>query len=1755
MKYLAVLFLIFMIGCNEKNQKQVLESSNFLNYLPREIVPSEDTFQIILEKDLPIDETMDISEVFTIDRDIKHELSMDNQKSFTVKLSGLDYGNLYIYKFDLSKIKSDKYVYSGKIESNIYMPENRITVDARYDYNDDKMCEFKVDLSFRYSLPNAELLRKYVQISPENLNPYTIEKNEDGNYVITSEKFKPFNGEIFLKIDKGIGGIKRGVERSFPISLGTVLSVVSAYPSKIGNENCIEVRFDKPVSDKQDLNGFIKIDDKDNIKYRVVNGNLNILSNPKMGQVYNITLLSGIKDVFGNELAENYNSSVRMNNQVPEIRFLSNGVILPSYNEGKIAFEAVNVKKVRYELWRLYENNINYFLFDNKLTRGKKNNDFPWRLNALGDKITEKEIKLKAELNTKEIVELNVINDLKDVKGVFFVRVSFQKEDLLYDKNEFAGQIVNPDNYEFMWKNGSIIKSVIFTDLAMSTKRIDGGYEVFVNNMITSRPESGVNLELIDNKNQIVAESKTDATGTAIIKTDKYIRLFKLTKGSESVSYSLDGNMLNREVFDISGQAFSGQGKFNGYFDRGVYRPGEKINLTIISAEKPKFGDMPVTLKLYNPSNQLYKEDVVKIGTGLTNFEIDISSGSPVGNYRAEVDYNSERNNFYIPIEFVVPNTIRVENKVTKNSDNVDLELKAEFLNSEPFVDGQFELEISALPVSREFKDFRSYRFDSPDNYFSSPEPITIKDNLDENGYFTKSIANPFKKITSDLRIISKASVFQKNGKSVDKISSESDYKSQFYIGVSTPFYNSLDYGENMEYSFILVDKDGKPVIDREIEITYLRNDYNWWYSLEYDRTEFKRYLSNKSTRIYKTDYVKSTDKPLKSEFSMNDWGQTIVRVKDVNSGVANYIFFETGWYGGSDRVVDAEILTVSTDKQTYKIGDEITVNIVTPDTSTIVFSCEKDKKVLSRKVINQTKTQQYKIAVTEEMFPNFYLSTVSYVPYSNKNSRPERMISILPIKVRKTIEKKEPLITIPDSIEPMKDYELKIDTGTSEETDFVVAIVDEGLLNLTDYASPTPEYFFYAKRMHDIQYYDTYADIIGSYNGIINRKYAAGGGMYDEASEENRKNPETKFKPVAIFSGVLKTDDKGIGSFKFKLPEYIGSVRIITWGRSDNFFFNSDKDVNVDMPVSMIAETPLYIGGDEEIYCPATIFIKDKSLKANLAIKGDNLLTPMTTKVENISANQTIMIPLKSGLNEGMSKVVFTVTSGNENYKTEKKILVRSSLPVNSEKIMQIIDKNVKQEFLKSDLATKDYRHDVITVGNNPLAGLTSFLQDLIEYPHGCLEQTISRTYAQMLAKRFFNINSVAGNKISIGIEEGLQRLQIFHIGNGQFALWEYGYFSPWTTLYAYEFMVYAKSKGYVFQHYLIDKAENALLDYANNNTSSMDVTLGILYNLAGTKHNVLGRLNYIRETSYSTLTTYQRYLLAGGLKKSGIDISGFKDLDQGATYRDYYYYYGDYGQVTIDAMIAKISWEMGYKEMALERAQNLLDIIKTQRWLSTYSTAKVLSTLELIFGESREGEFMVDYNGDELKSDNGKIVINNISEKSSLENISEGRLFTSRFTAWKPKVKEYDQAENRNIAVKISMVDMEKHTIKPENLKTNSFITINYTIDNLTSKYLNQLALTQLLPPSLRVLNPVIDSITNPEEGSSGYDKLNILDDRFNLYFNIAPKARNEYKVIFNVQYAGNCYLPPVVVENMYSAGDFSKFGGKDIKVSSGK
>jgi len=417
------------------------------------------------------------------------------------------------------------------------------------------------------------------------------------------------------------------------------------------------------------------------------------------------------------------------------------------------------------------------------------------------------------------------------------------------------------------------------------------------------------------------------------------------------------------------------------------------------------------------------------------------------------------------------------------------------------------------------------------------------------------------------------------------------------------------------------------------------------------------------------------------------------------------------------------------------------------------------------------------------------------------------------------------------------------------------VAAVDLGILNLTHFAVPDPDGWYFGQRQLGVEFRDLYGQLIDPTQGILGAVRSGG----DEAASRLGAPPATSVL-VALHSGVVEVGPDGTATVTFDMPDFSGTVRLMAMAWTDTAVGHASADVVVHDPVVTTLSPPRFLRLDDtsrllvevnNVSGPAGTY------KVSLDT-GDGLSTDAKETSFDLAAGARNALNLSltgTAIGDQHLKVTVTQPDGVSTVK-ELTLGVRAAAPPQTVSQLIPIDPGQTIVLDKSRFDGLIAHTSELSFAVGPIARLDvpNLLDHLDRYPYGCAEQVSSR------ALPLLYLNDVAAS-LGLGTDDALhQRVQdaiadllTHQTSTGGFGLW--GPFDSsdlWLDSYVTDFLLRAKGKGFTIP----DQAmQNALDNLGNQVSSAADFDNGgedlayALYDLARGSRAAIGDLRYYLE------------------------------------------------------------------------------------------------------------------------------------------------------------------------------------------------------------------------------------------------------------------------------------------------------------------
>ena len=721
----------------------------------------------------------------------------------------------------------------------------------------------------------------------------------------------------------------------------------------------------------------------------------------------------------------------------------------------------------------------------------------------------------------------------------------------------------------------------------------------------------------------------------------------------------------------------------------------------------------------------------------------------------------------------------------------------------------------------------------------------------------------------------------------------------------------------------------------------------------------------------------------------------------------------------------------------------------------------------------------------------------------------------------------------------------------------YTLAIVDEGLLDLTRFRTPDPWQAFNAREALGVNTWDLYNYVVGAYGGRIEQLFSIGG---DDALNKGPKAIVNRFKPVVQFAGpfLLKKGEKR--QHIYKMPNYNGRVRVMVVAGNGEAYGNTEKSVLVRKPVMLLGTLPRVIGIGEEMVVPATVFATEKGVgdvQVTIACSGNMEVVGEKSHMLHFETVSDKLAQFRIRVKDtpGAGHVKITATGGGE------KSVYETDIEIRSVRRPQIKVTPVTLEAGKSWKGTvglpgvEGTNSLVLEMSDVQPVNLSTRLSYLLGYPHGCVEQITSKAFPQLYLSGFASLTREQEQSTEATVKEVIRRLRSYQTVDGSFSYWPGGTApNAWGTVYAIHFLLEAEKKGYLVPEGMKRNALNDLSRIARNwkpeasySAESEEMTQAYrLFVLALGQVAEVGAMNRLKESK--TLMSMSRYLLAAGYALVGRpDVSKELVVKTTALTTACSGYDQTFGSDLRDASIRLMTLCLldGGKEAAL-LANEISKTLASDDWLSTQSTAFSLVALsdymeKYKMSGSMDFSYAVDGKAKKVSTTRNiwtETLLDKTAFSASLElkNTGKSTLF-ARLVAEGIPAEGKEEAYANGLTLAVSYMDHDGHPVNTSALQQGTNFTAVVTVANSSPRGYSHLVLTEVFPAGWEILNTRFLTGGTVDNRVTGVNYQDICDDRAYSYIDYLPAGKQvTVRINLCAVYPGRFYLPPVYCEAMY-------------------
>jgi uncharacterized protein YfaS (alpha-2-macroglobulin family) len=1186
------------------------------------------------------------------------------------------------------------------------------------------------------------------------------------------------------------------------------------------------------------------------------------------GQRYEVQIRAGLPSDVNEPLAKQVTLAVYVPDRKPTVHFTGKSYVLPTRGQQGIPLVAINTNKVAVEVYRIGDRSLANSLANGDLDRQLQGYELEGLKNRTGSLVYKGELEVPSKLNAEVTAAFPVSEAIGELKPGAYAMVAKPAD--VTDENSWREQATQ-------W--------FIVSDLGLTAFSGDDGVHAFVRSLASAEPVGDASVRLVARNNEILATATTDRNG--------YVRfepgqskgeggnapaiLVAENGAGEYAFLDLQGN-----AFDLSDRGVAGRdapGPLDGYVytERGVYRPGEEVNVTAIVRDSAgAAATLPTTLVVVRPDGVEHgRYPLTDTELGGRTLRLTLGGGAMTGTWRARL-HTDPNTDALTQVSFMVEDYVpeRLDLTLTEGSGKLEpdetktVDATGRFLYGPPAAGMAIEGDIIVKPSAKDLAGYEGYRFGEADETVSPVrQPLENLPLTNDEGKAALAITLPaVTKTAKPLEANVIVRLREAGGRTIERSITLPVSLGEPRIGIKPLFDTSaLDEGEKANFDVVLLDADGKPAATN-LDWTLVRLDTSWqWYR----RDGYWTYESQTISRKVADGKVAADGTKPASITANVDYGRYRLEVSSAEaSGLLTSVVFNAGWYTGGETADSPEMLDVALDKATYQPGETAKLRIAAKQGGKALVTVLGAGLLSAQEVELPKGGGDVEIKVGSDWGPGAYATALLYRPMDEAAKRmPSRAIGVRwigidqanrTLKVSMATEAK--IKSASELVIPVKIAGLE----AGEEARVTVAAVDVGILNLTRYQVPAPEAHFYAQRKLALEMRDFYGRLIDGMRAERGKLRSGGDGMEGAGLQGSPPVEET----VSYYSGIVTVGADGTANVSFAMPSFNGTVRVMAVAWTKNKLGHGTSDVIVRDAVALTASAPRFLTLGDEARVDLSLHNVDGPAGAYTAKLIDQ------TEVETALAEQAV--DLKTG--ERKSQVVtFKPTdvglrmydvrvSGPGGLSLSRRLTLDVKPPAGDIKRTTVasLAANGGKLTLSKDLLAGLIRNRTrvnLSVGPAATMDVPGLLTALDRYPYGCAEQTVSRAlplvYANAVAAR---IGIGADKQLKERVQGAITRVFDMQDSSGAFGSWGPGNADLWLTSYVTDFLTRAREAGYDVRQIPFNQALDRLQNFALNGEdfpAGGEERAYALYVLARNGRAPIGELRYYVDTRLDRFTT----------------------------------------------------------------------------------------------------------------------------------------------------------------------------------------------------------------------------------------------------------------------------------------------------------
>ncbi|HHQ4924231.1 TPA: alpha-2-macroglobulin family protein [Aeromonas veronii] len=1452
--------------------------------------------------------------------------------------------------------------------------------------------------------------------------------------------------------------------------------------------------------------------------------------------------------------------------------FTASGMVLPLRQELRLPISAVNVDEVNIDFFRVDAEYLPRFLAEYRPGAGMGN----WELEQItqrAKRVFSGRYALELDANRRETRLVNVKEPQLAEAGVYFA-------------------VMSPlGNYD--WRKETTYFAV--SDMGLSARRYRDQLEVFVSSLASADPLKDVQLSLLDEKGNRLQVQTTDPQGHRRFDQVQGARLLLAEQGNHLAVLRLDGAALDLSTFDLGTQPWQAQQLYL-FSGRDLYRPGERLDSEILlkGQDGQLLPGMVVELEVKQPDGQLLEQKrLLPDNLGAAHYGLRLPDDAPLGRWTINLK-TAAGSRFEWPflVEEFLPERLKLQlgkgpdGEVTDLDAALTLPLQGDYLYGAPASATKAKAEVKISRATMPFTQWQEFTLGDVLLAEQAKDLEARSLTLDAQGQGIFSLAEELDGVRAlgPLEVAYRVSLSEPGGRAVNRSRTQYGWPagSQWPALKADFVAERVEGGKPLPFQILNLDEQGQPVAGAvKVRLINEYRDYYWHYA----DGEGWKYEFNSQPYLEQEQTLQLDGKgptPLTLQLAAG-WYRLEVENSQGHQSSLRVEIGSYAWGGGGEQARPDKI-AITLDKRAYQAGDKAKVTLVAPRPGKGLLLVEDGdglrwwQRIELKGAAGDAKDArgEFEIPVSPEwQRHDLHISAQiaapdsASKPVSSQQGQSLRSVGLVPLTLDREARRLPLTLSAPDKAVPLTRLEVTATSTPNSQGRVVLAAVDRGVLNISDYQPLDPFEIFFGRKRFSQDLFDNYGQVIPPQDGKLARLNYGG----DRAPLKKGGALESRVEVAALWSGEVSFDEQGKVVIPLDLPNFNGELALMALAWNEQQVGEAERAVKVVAPLVAEIGWPRFgARGDETraLVQLRNMSGEDQTLSLAWTLNGGlkaNGELPSSLSLKN-GEEQWLTLPLTVTGASGVASLQLAASGKDFAISRNWTLPLRSPWPAETRQRYQMLAPGQQMSLVPAELAGLDRANlqGLLSLSGTPPWDPAAQWQALADYPYACLEQTLSRAWPYLLTtadERAAWSKPAEGKKAASEADVQralLQRLQRLQLPSGGFGLWDgRSDEEQWLTAYAADYLLARKEAGDAVPEAMLNQALNRLQSYLTDSQygerwssapehSRLAYQAYSAYVLARVGKAPLATLRLIWEQQADHARSGLPLLhLSLALSAMGDEQNAAKALSQALATERGDDYLGDYGSPLRDEAL-ELSLLRQHK-LAAERwpalSAKVADTLAHRQWLSTQERLALLRLARFDPAADWQARVTSSLGSGSLS---GSAPLQQGAPEalaaSTVTNEGKGSLYVQRTLVGYPE--QAPARISKGMSVTRSWFNSDGQSFDPAKVKVGDLVVVRLNVSSESA--VPDALLVEMVPAGFELENPALGNSIKLEElsiegkpawQSEWNDYLKhqeFRDDRYTAALDLSEGSNQQLVYLMRAVTPGRYQVPPTQVEDMY-------------------